>query len=167
MQNRLRALIKSNSERAERMIARSEIAGLVLCLAGVFMMMQKTGYSGIFMIAGISLLALVYALHGNYLNEILGLTNTGIWVKAIKASYLTLSVTTAGILFRLQGWPGSKVMLLGGCSISAVFFIFFIYKLYFGKTGDSEEKTVMSNLLVRMMPALLIIGFLIMIALRT
>ena len=166
MQDELRAYVKSNNERVEKLIARGEIIGLVLCLLGVFMMMQRMSFSSHFMIIGISLLAFVYAFHGNFLTEIFALQQKGFMILALRASYMMLAVTTMGILFRLQNWPGGTTMLMIGCCASGICFLFFIYKLYFGKLEDEQLKILINNLIVRMLPALLIVGFLITVAIH-
>src|ERR1051325_425002 len=122
MQDALRKYIKSNNERVEKLVASGEIIGLVLCLAGVFMMMQKISLSSPLMNIGISLLAFIYVFHGNFLNEIFGLQQRSFLILALRASYITLAVTMMGILFRLRNWNGGKLMLLVGCAVSAAFF---------------------------------------------
>ena len=131
------------------------------------MMMQKMSMSSYLMIAGISLLAFVYLLHGNFLNEIFGLQKSGYLIVALKASYMALAVTTLGILFKLQSWSGGSIMLMAGCLVSAIFFLLFIYQLYFGKLEDEQLRLLINNLIVRMLPALLIVAFLVTVAIHS
>jgi len=165
MQEELRAYIKSNSERIEKLVARSEILGLSLCLAGVFMMMQKVPYHGFFFIGGLSLLAFVYTFHGNFLTDIFEITQKRLMILALRISYLALAISTLGILFRLQSWPGGSIMLLTGCAVTGFFFLLFIYLLYFGKL-NGQIRLLINNLIVRMLPALLIAVFLITSAIQ-
>ncbi|HXH20339.1 MAG TPA: hypothetical protein VNJ07_14785 [Chitinophagales bacterium] len=166
MQNELRSYIKSKGERAEKLIARGEIAGLVLCLTGVFMMMQKFQHHNSVMIAGLSLLAFVYAFYGNFLAEIFEIRQKGVLIFSLRVSYLALAVTTIGILFRLQHWPAGSAMLFIGCGLTGAFFLFLVYKLYIGRVEEAQIRMLISNLIVRMLPALLIVVFLIISAIR-
>ncbi len=166
MQGNLRAYIRENSGRVEKLIARGEIAGLLLCLIGVFMMTQRIDASSCFMVAGISLLSFVYAIHGNFLSEIFQIEQRGLVVHVLRAGYMALAVTAMGILFRLQYWAGGSAMLLAGCSASGILFLFCIFKLYFGNLEDNQLRILINNLIVRMLPALLITGFLVSIAIK-
>lgn len=166
MQHNLRAYIRENSERVDKFISRGEIAGLLICLIGVFMMTQRIDASSYFMVAGISLLAFVYAFHGNFLADIFQIQQRGHVVLLLRAGYMALAVTAMGILFRLQHWAGGSAMLLAGCSASGIFFLFCIFKLYFGNIEDNQLRILINNLIVRMLPALLITGFLVSIAIK-
>ncbi len=161
MQDELRSYIKSNGERVEKHIARGEIMGLLLCLIGIFMMMQKFAHHAPLMITGLSLLAFVYAFHGNFLADIFEIKEQRFLVLSLRASYIALAVTTLGILFKLQNWTGGSYMLLAGCAASGVFFLFFVYKLFLGKLEDEQMRILINNLIVRMLPALLIVAFLV------
>lgn len=166
MQQTLRTYIRANGERTEKLAARGEIIALVMCLAGVMLMMQRIPLSGPLMTGGILLLAFIYAFHGNFLREIFGLVKTDFWIFSLKASYMVLAVTALGILFTLQGWRGGKVLLLSGCLASLIFFSLFIYKLYFGTPDNQQLRLMINNVIVRMLPALLIVAFLIISAIH-
>ena len=166
MQNQLRTYIKQNSHLVEKLIAHSEIIGLLLCLVGGVMVTQRMPWSSDFIIIGISVLTFVYAFHSNFLIEIFELKQRGSLVIALKISYLMLAVTMVGILFRLQNWSGGTTILMAGCGICGVLFLIFLYILFFGKSEDGQLRIIINNLIVRMLPVLLIVAFLVTIAIH-
>ncbi len=164
--NSIRQYIIANKEKSETLISRAEIFGLALTMIAVVLMIKKMAFSSQFFIMGLSALAFVYAFLGAFCKEIFSLKENDLFSKALFASYLSLSVTTMGILFMVMRWPGAQVMLETGCVATGVFFIFFLYHLYFGDTEESK-KTIINNLVVRMLPTLVAVGILIALYLKT
>jgi len=161
----MRSFISSNREKVEKIISRVEILALILSVLSVLMLSKKISGADTAIITGLSMLAFVYVFHGAAVAELYNLPTLGLFTFALKGSYLALSVTTMGVLFWMLSWHGGAMMLQVGCIGSAIFFLFFIYKLFFTEL-EEKQRTIINNLIVRMLPALLIAGFFLMLKLR-
>ncbi len=164
--SQLKKYIRDNHEKTERLISRAEIAGLMLAILSVILMTQKINGASQLMIIGLSLLAFVYAFLGNFSKEIFELEKTDSFSLALFAGYIGLSVTAMGVLFIMQRWPGADIILKTGSFVTGAMFLFFIYKMYFATPEDEKHKVIINNIIVRMLPALLVVAFFISMALR-
>lgn len=162
----LKKFVATNPEKFERGISRIEIVGLLVTMIGVVLMTKKISVGNTMLIAGLSTLAWVYMLLGATASEIFKLQASRTFSIAMQISYTALAVTMMGMLFTMMRWPGAAVMMQAGCIVTGVMFAYSTYKMYLGKVDDEAHRTIINNLIVRMLPALLVAAVLIMLYLK-
>lgn len=158
-----RKFVAENPERTERVVSRVEIVGLLLTMAAVVMITKKMPSGSTLLIIGLSMLAWVYFFIGMVSREFFSLNENSFFAGSLRISYTALAITMLGILFLFMRWHGGLMMINVGCAITGVMFIYSFYKMYFSKSEDQYKRTIINNLIVRMLPALLVAAFLIAI----
>lgn len=163
----LKKIVAANPEKFERGFSRIEIIGLLVTMAGVGLMTKKIPAGGQLLNIGLSLLAGVYLFLGATASEIFKLQSSRTFALAMQISYIALAVTMAGMLFTLMRWPGAAGMMQAGCIVTGLMFAYCTYTMYFGKVDDESHRTIINNLIVRMLPALLVAIVLIALYLKS
>lgn len=163
----LKKLVSQHREKVEKIISRMEIAGLLTTILAVALMTKQIAFGNTLLIIGLSVLAWVYAFLGTVAKELFNLRAHKLFAAALLISYYALAATMLGMLFILMRWQGSLFLMQAGSMATGGMFTYFIYKSFLGKLDDATHRTIINNLIVRMLPALLVTAILIAVYLKT